>query len=486
MKKQRKLFSPLLKRLLKIYFSKSSYKEVEYKKAIYDCLYNLGGVYIKFLQVLCVTQKFIEGWGGPKETEIFNQVKSEKIDLKDYIDIDQFESFEDEPFACGSFAQIYRGNLKSGEKVAIKILRPSIENHLKSDLKILRKLVKLFDFFIPNGMLDYESAFKEFSKSCIQETDYQREMANMQYFYNFYKNYDKVVIPKLYRELSRKNVIVQEFINGPTLADVTASINSNESLEEKVFSMTGSNVWNQIIVAGGEALRLSMEADYVFGDPHPGNIILLSEDRIAFVDFGIIANRPTSQEAFYRWTRSYYNILKGGGDYGDLMKSTCMCFCPDYVNALKKCSNSDEDIIDKIASSLTEKAKKIEGENKDAENFANSGHILKLFTEFIDNKNSLNIKIDMRNFRLLKAMQAFISSITTIDNKYGDGNFAKIMIASMEYAFEKCSPQSISHDMTYKTRYSINECYELLIDMITNLANNDEFLYENISERMFL
>jgi ubiquinone biosynthesis protein len=141
-------------------------------------------------------------------------------------------------------------------------------------------------------------AFDEFSRICLLETDYEREIANMHYFGDLYKNHQYVVIPKVYDEYCNKNVIVQDYIEGPTLADLIANTKSNEKLSSMVYNLTGSDIWKQIIVAGGEALRTAMTTDYVFGDPHPGNIILLSENKIALIDFGIILNKPTSQQHF--------------------------------------------------------------------------------------------------------------------------------------------------------------------------------------------
>ncbi|MEI3508228.1 MAG: hypothetical protein V8R01_03790 [Bacilli bacterium] len=82
---RRPLFIPLLNKLRKIYFSNSSNKEMEYKRVVFYTLKDMGGVYIKFLQAICVTQKFMEGWGGPKEFEVFNKVQKELIDFEKYL-----------------------------------------------------------------------------------------------------------------------------------------------------------------------------------------------------------------------------------------------------------------------------------------------------------------------------------------------------------------------------------------------------------------
>lgn len=481
----RSLVTPLLKKFISIYFSNIPNKEVEYKKILFYTLKSLGGVYIKFLQVLCITQKFNEGWGGPKDFEIFDKVEIENINLnKVKKHLNNVISIETKPFACGSFAQVYKGQLLTGETVAIKILRPSIVKYLKSDLSKLKRIVKIVSIFMKNSLLDIEEAFHEFSKSCLEETNYLREIANMEYFYKLYENHKSVVIPKVYKEYSNQYIIVSEFIEGPTLANLIQNYNNKTPFEKYCKEITGSDIWKQMIIAGGEALRTAMTEDYVYGDPHPGNIILLPKNKIAFVDFGIISNKPISQEAFYLWTKSYYEILKGNKNYGNFLETTCMCFCPDLLNALTRCTQ-DNLFMESLIEALNKKLEKVNGNNKLSNTYTEEGHLFKVFTEYIDNKNAIALKLDNRNFRLVKAMQAFICTLNDIDSKYGNHNFSNLMINCMEYSLKYCEKHGVKKDFNRKTKYSINESYELLLNMITSLANNDEFLFNHLSKEMF-
>ncbi len=481
--KKRSLVLPLITQLLKIYVSDLSNKEQQYKKTIFYQLKEMGGIYIKFLQVLCVSGNFTEGWGGPKEFEIFNQVSSESLNISEYVNKEFFSYIEETPFACGSFAQLYKGKLQTGEIVAVKILRPSITIHLKKDLKKLKRIVKLVGHFLPKTFIDYKAAFEEFSNSCLLETDYEREVSNMEYFIQLYQNHPYVIIPKVYHELCNKEVIVQEFIEGPTLADLISKMSSYDSLESLAYQYTGSDVWSQIIIAGGEALRTAITADYVFGDPHPGNIILLPQNKIALIDFGIVSSKPTSQEAFYEWVKSYYNILMGDLNYGQLLQTTCMCFCPDLVNALRNCQ-TDGDFFDAIAEAINKKVKVVSNNNEVAKGIAADGHLFTAFIQFIDSRNALNIKIDTYNFQLLKSMQTFLSSVTAIDKRYGNHRFSEVMIGAMRYALDYCETHGVRHDTVNNTKYSVNESYELLLETLSSLAN-DEFLFQTISERVF-
>ncbi|MDE6142185.1 MAG: AarF/ABC1/UbiB kinase family protein, partial [Bacilli bacterium] len=299
----------LISTFASIFFSSNINKENHYKKALFYYLKDKGGVYNKFLQVLCITKKFMEGWSTTQEYKVFNQALFEYIDISQYIDVSYFESYEENPIGIGSFAQVYKGVLKSGETVAIKILKPSISNNLSKDLKSLKRLVSFVSLFMKNFIIDIKDAYQEFSEICLREPNYASEIANMDYFYELYENHPYIKIPRVYHELSKDLVIVQEFIEGVSLADLMANYSKEESLWDACMRLTGSNIWTQLTVIGGELLRTAMTKDFIYGDPHPGNIILLKDNKVSFVDFGIVANKPISHRAFFDWTQSYYNIL---------------------------------------------------------------------------------------------------------------------------------------------------------------------------------
>lgn len=482
---RRLTFNYLIFNLSKIYFSNKSNKKQEYNKLIYNTLRNMGGVYIKFLQILSVSPSFMDGWSTPKDYEIFNKVEEEYIDLKRYItNIDKYSYITERPFAAGSFAQVYKGKLISGEEVAIKVLRPSVYNNLKRDLKKLKRILRVANLFLPNVFMDIKKAFEEFSKNCILETDYENEIANTEYFYKYYENNDNIVIPRIYKHLCSKTIIVQEYIDGITLADLISSSNNNKSITEQVKEKTGSCLWQQIITIGGEALKTALTAEFTYGDPHPGNIILLRDNKVALIDFGLIARKPSSQEAFYLWVESYNNLLSGYNNYTDLIKTSFMCFCPDLINAFSKYFGK-KDFITEMADILNGDAEGIIKTNDNAYHIANEGHLVKFFFDNLESIKAINVKIDMTNYQLLKAMQAFICSITTIDKSESKNKYSYIMKSSIEYALEYCDRKGVNHDFSTKTRYTKEESYEILLDFLTSIANYDEGLFERLNERMF-
>lgn len=200
----------LLFKFTSIKFSNKSNKDNLYKKELFYFLKTKSGVYNKFLQVLCITHKFMDGWSGAKEYAVYNQAEGEYIDLKSTIpDIDNYKNITEEPISIGSFAQVYKATAKDGKVLALKILKPSVKNHLKRDLKFLKRIVKIASIFLPSSFLDFNDAISEFNEICLTETDYEREIYNLEYFGDLYKNHKYVVIPKVYKDLSNKYVIAQ-------------------------------------------------------------------------------------------------------------------------------------------------------------------------------------------------------------------------------------------------------------------------------------
>lgn len=474
----------LVLRLAKIRLSRTTRKDCEYRRAIFENFREWGGVYIKFLQILGGSSKFLEGWGGPREMEVFSQAPREPLELAKHIHMEDFVWVSEEPVAAGSFALVYRGQLCSGENVAIKILRPSIQQNLKTDLKALRRLCWLFSKFLPQYLVDYTDAYDAYAKMLIQETDYRRERENQKYFAEFYRNHPQIIIPKVYETLSSKNVIVQDFIEGPSLADVMAMATREKPATAITKELTGSDLWKQVVLAGGEALYTAMCADYVYGDPHPGNIVLLDNNRIGLIDFGIIAQKPTSHEAYYKWVESYYEILCGQDGFQKLLETTVTCFCPDISLAMQKCNFEDDNLLGILASAITKKlGQEMLGNMNYLESFKN-GHLMDVFIQVVGTR-VLDVKVDTINFELLKAMQAFLGAVTILDNNESYNAFSEIMLQSMDYALANARVTGVPHDTVKVTRYGLTESYELLINTVSSLANHDEYLFNIVKERIF-
>ncbi|HHY90839.1 MAG TPA: ubiquinone biosynthesis protein UbiB [Clostridiales bacterium] len=187
-----------------------------------------------------------------------------------------FEDFEEKPIAAASIGQVHQARLKDGSEVVVKIQRPNIENTIKRDMNILKTLAKILDEYfgdqIPFRMADI---VEEFSYAMMRELNYMIEARNTEKFRENFKNDLHVVIPKVYWEYSTSKVLTLEKIKGIKLSNILKTENGKEDVK---------SIAAQIVEA-------FMKQIFIFGffhaDPHPGNIFVMPENRIAFIDFGI-------------------------------------------------------------------------------------------------------------------------------------------------------------------------------------------------------
>lgn len=110
---------------------------------------------------------------------------------------------------------------------------------------------------------------------------------------------------------------------------------------------------------------------------------------------------------------------------------------------------------------------------------------MQVFAKVVSTK-VIEVKVDVINFKLLKAMQAFLGSVTILDNSEGHHGFAETMKRAMEYAITAAKEQGIPHDTVSASRYSLTESYELVVNTISSLADNDEFMFNIIKEKIFI
>jgi ubiquinone biosynthesis protein len=201
--------------------------------------------------------------------EIEKQLKAPLEDL--------YAEFDDIAIAAGSIAQVHRARLHSGELVAVKIRRPGVMALLETDLDILAGLAYLvenhlpgLDFFDPSGVV------REFRRTLFRELDLTREAHTIERFAGNFADSDLLVTPQVFRQLSCETILTLEFIEGIKIND-TKQLENHEFSRPKLAGMIAHNLLEQVMVHG-----------MFHGDPHPGNIFVVSDGRICFLDFGMI------------------------------------------------------------------------------------------------------------------------------------------------------------------------------------------------------
>jgi ubiquinone biosynthesis protein len=188
-----------------------------------------------------------------------------------------FAEFVAEPIAAASIAQVHRAVLQSGEPVAVKVRRPEIGSIIESDLAILTDLARLAERHIPDATLySLPELVEEFARTIRREQDLAREGRIIERVASRFGGDPTVYFPRVCWELTNAAVLTLEFLEGVKVTAV--GTREAPALDPVVVARRGADVvLKQILIDG-----------LFHADPHPGNILVLPDNVVAFIDFGIV------------------------------------------------------------------------------------------------------------------------------------------------------------------------------------------------------
>lgn len=194
-----------------------------------------------------------------------------------------FSTFDDNPMAAASMAQVHCATLQDGTSVVVKVQRPGITIMVESDIAILRRLAHLLDKTIPS-MQPYNlvELVEEFTDILLTELDFENEARNMQRFAEANRNEVEVYVPSPYAQASGRRVLTMDHSTGHRITKLNAQEQPRPVLAQTLMRLFLTQVF---------------EHGVFHADPHPGNVFLLPDGRLCFHDFGAIGLlSPTVQE----------------------------------------------------------------------------------------------------------------------------------------------------------------------------------------------
>ena len=188
---------------------------------------------------------------------------------------DVFAHFNRQPLAAASISQVHRARLEDGTEVVIKVQRPQIENIIAVDLEILAHIAGLMEEHLEEVQGHRPTAIvHEFARSLSREIDFSIELTNIQRFARQFEGNTDIHVPLVYPQLSSERILVLEYVDGIKASDLESL--RKEGRDLKLIAERGANlVMEQIFVHG-----------FFHADPHPGNILVLPDDVVCFIDFG--------------------------------------------------------------------------------------------------------------------------------------------------------------------------------------------------------
>ncbi len=200
--------------------------------------------------------------------------KVEKVLEEEYRDesLDEvFADIEQEAFAAASIGQVHRATLHDGRTVAVKIQYPGVAEAMEADLRNAGMIVRLARALAPG--LDAKAIAAELRERVLEELDYEYEAQNQRSFARAYRGHPFVYVPDVITRLSHRRVLVTELVEGRGFEEVKRLPQAERSrFGEIVFRFSFGSIYH---------LR------HFNADPHPGNYMLLDDDRVAFLDFGM-------------------------------------------------------------------------------------------------------------------------------------------------------------------------------------------------------
>src|SRR5699024_4753680 len=209
-----------------------------------------------------------------------------------------FATFNEEPLATASIGQVHIASMHTGEEVAVKIQRPSIEKTMNTDLEILHDFAKfLEDHFLWARTYRLREMMDEFAYSLRNELDYMIEGRNAEKIERQFCEDETIHIPKIFWPHTTKKVLTMEMIHGIKVNHFD-KLDAHDYDRKLIASRIANAMFEQILIGG-----------FFHGDPHPGNIYILPRNRIAFLDFGMVGQ--ISENMKYNFTSLIIHLQLG-------------------------------------------------------------------------------------------------------------------------------------------------------------------------------
>jgi ubiquinone biosynthesis protein len=244
---------------------------------------DLGGTFIKIGQALSMrpdlfTEDYLKQLRDLRERARPFAAAEARAELERALrrPVDQvFRTFDSEPFAAASIAQVHRATLPDGQEVIVKIRRPHMRERIDGDMRILVAVARIAGAAIPSlRRLQPERLAREMWANLRRETDLLQEARNIRRFFDAYKRRTDVFVPEALEALCSEAILVQVMSHG-------------RSIEDPSVLQDGPRIAGVLVDFYLEQL---LKTGLFHGDPHPGNLFVMEDGRICFHDFGLVGH----------------------------------------------------------------------------------------------------------------------------------------------------------------------------------------------------
>lgn len=191
------------------------------------------------------------------------------------------------PLAAASIAQVHRARLCTGEDVVIKVRRPGVVELVESDISALMGLATLAEHHISGSEIyDPIGVVREFARSIRREMDFTREGRTIERFRDNFTTTKWLHFPKVFWDQTSRGVLTLEYVNGIKVSDLESL--ERTGLDRRLVARRGADAFLEMVLNHG----------FFHGDPHPGNVMILPENVICLLDYGIVGRVDDEQKTF--------------------------------------------------------------------------------------------------------------------------------------------------------------------------------------------
>lgn len=280
------------------YINRNEKRKEAFSLSIYErirlVLEELGPTYIKLGQLLSNRDDIFPIELIEELQKLQDDVQCKDINLEESLkkelnlDINSvFSEIDHTPIAAASLSQVYVGTLlENNQKVIIKVKREGIEDIIEADLLIMKDFSQLLETYYDIArQTGIKHIIRAFEKSILSELSFTQELNNIERFRKNFKNNPNIHTPITYKHLSNNNILCMEFIDGIKVSD--KQLLEEGGLDSKKISLNIVDLY----------LKQVIEYGFFHADPHSGNIFVLPDSKIVFIDYGSVGRIiPQDQE----------------------------------------------------------------------------------------------------------------------------------------------------------------------------------------------
>ena len=304
----------------------------------------LGATYIKIGQLVASSptlfpaEYVLEFQKCLDQTEALEWKVIEQVIEKELGPVSQtFASIDKKPLASASIAQVHAARLKSGEEVVIKVQKPGIDESLKADLSFVYVASRILEFIQPDFERTSLSAIaSDIRSSMLEELDFLKESQNLLEFGTFLRDNGltaQATAPQVYKEFTTKKILTMERLRGVSMLDSEAITKMNNDPEATII--TALNVWTTSVVT----------MPWFHADVHAGNLLVLEDGRVGFIDFGIVGRVG---EKVFKAVNELSTAL-ALGDYEGMAQAMCNMGAADEEVDIQKFAKDIEKVMTNLS-----------------------------------------------------------------------------------------------------------------------------------------